>query len=108
MDRSKRIKGLQLDENAPVNKQMDPISALEFDVFVHQREQLLPFEWYPSQAELSCQTLLVCRFKQTRTQHAMNFHRRADDFVCQLRVIHFSPQRRSEEKQPTQVTAASS
>lgn len=63
MDRCQRLHCLKLNDNPPIHKQIDPVPALKFDIFVDQREGPLAVEWNRPHSQFASQAFFVSRFE---------------------------------------------
>jgi len=57
--RSKRLDRLYLENNLSTNEEIDSIAAIQFHVFVDERNRLLPFEGDLSNDKLSGETFFI-------------------------------------------------
>ncbi|GEM_PF-5264097 len=76
------LNGFQLDYNLAVYKEVNPISAVEADISVMNREILLPFDSKTPICQLICKAGLIGRLQQPRAKLTMNSDCRTYDRLC--------------------------
>ncbi len=87
MNRRYLIYRFQLNDHPSFNNEVDSIPTIQMSPFVDHRQGLLMNEAQISQVEFVAQTFLIGGFEESRTQHAMDFNRCADDLLCQIVIF---------------------
>jgi len=75
------IDGFELNENAMVDDNVEPIAAIDTKALVLYRQRALSFEGQSTQRKLGAETRLVGRLQKPRSQAAMHFDQRTDDWL---------------------------
>jgi len=72
---------LHLDDEFLLDKNVQTIAALQFYVLVNHRQRHLPRVADVVLTKLETQTFFICRFKETRTELAMNIDRETNHTI---------------------------
>lgn len=74
---------LDLNHDALLNKNVNPIPAVKSAPVVQHGQRNLSLNTQPALREFMRQTRLICRFEQARAKLAMNSDRRSDDLTSE-------------------------
>ncbi len=85
MDRQQALDGLELDEHAILDDDIESVATVDEDPLVRDRERSLAIEQKPPQLKLAAQARLVRRFEQARTEIPVHLDERTDDFLRAVR-----------------------
>ena len=76
--------GFHFDDDLSLDEQVDPISLIQMDFFVDEREGLLPLVGEPTLCQFVGETGLIGRFEQAWPQVPVYVDRCADDLAGEL------------------------
>jgi hypothetical protein len=63
MDWKKRLNAFDFDDEIAAYKQIDPIAAIEQEIFLTNRQRQLHLKWNAHMRELTSQALPIARFQ---------------------------------------------
>ena len=81
MDRQQSFDRFQLKQDRVLNDQVNLVSTIQLEVLVDDWQIHLPLERESSQMQFVAETLFVGRFEKARTEMAVNFNSRTDDWT---------------------------
>src|SRR2546430_85417 len=91
MDRCQGFYRLALHHNLTSHNYVDAVATLQMHAFVVKWQWTLLLKRYFPNHQLSTQTCMIRRFKQSGAKGTMNFNGRANDLMCQLiQLVHVS------------------
>ena len=79
----KSLDSLEFDDDFVSNNDVHPIPAIQPHGLVDYRQGDLPKKGNVILLEFIAEAFLICRFQQPRTECAMHFDRKPDDFLGQ-------------------------
>jgi hypothetical protein len=85
IDRRDSFRALELDYNRTLYHQVHPVTAIQANALVLDREIYLARESKLSQGQLMAEAFFISRFEQSGAEGAMNFDRSANDGLGQIR-----------------------
>src|SRR6266516_3582189 len=88
MDWKKRFDDFDFHDEIATYKQIDPIAAIEQEIFVTNRQRQLHLKRNARVRELTSQALPVGRFEQARSEVAMNLDCASNHLLRQLIKFH--------------------
>jgi hypothetical protein len=88
VDRQQFFDTLDLDDDAFFDDEIDAIRSWELHAFVCHWQADLVLKLQTDSPEFETETSVVCALEESRTQRAMNLHRRTDRFVAHFIGTH--------------------
>ncbi|MGA8271755.1 MAG: hypothetical protein WB919_09380 [Candidatus Sulfotelmatobacter sp.] len=74
MDRMDCLNALYLDDNQPLDNQIDPVAQFDLFPIVYNRQSDLTRYFDSTLSQLMSKTSLVSTFQQPRPEYSMNVH----------------------------------
>ena len=79
MDFLEPLDGLHLDDNALLDKEIEPVTTIQALPGVDEGQRFLAFDAQTAPQELECQTGVITRLQHPRAEFLVHIQRRSDD-----------------------------
>jgi hypothetical protein len=88
VNRGEAFYGFDLDRDAILDQQVEPITAIQFQAFVLHGKRNFFAEWHIAKSHFLAEALLVSRFEQAGAEQAIYLDRGTNDLTCNIIDIH--------------------
>lgn len=82
------LDGFKLNNHFVLNKNINPVTAIESDSFIINRQSLLKFERHSATMQFMSKALFISRLKQSWTKLTVNGDGAGNYFFCVCEIIH--------------------